>query len=66
MISDSAVGCIVVAIVMALIYIVVAWRTRRHFVNPPSPSIPVHYRILSTNEESLNNFVVSDSDNDEA
>ena len=57
--------CLILAIVLALIYAVVALCFSRPFLISHVTDIPVHYRLLSNQDDAMNQLVDSDSDNAE-
>ena len=57
--SFSVILCILSVIFLGVIYIIVAYRHSHQLIYIDQP---IRYRLLSTNEESMNNFVLSDDE----
>jgi hypothetical protein len=60
-----AVGCVILVILTAIVYTIVACRYSRQLIFVERHYAPVRYRLLSVNEGSTNNFVGSESENED-
>lgn len=56
---------IILVIVIAIIFIICAFRHSRKLIYVQPTNVPVQYRLLSNDEGSTNNLIVSESENEE-
>jgi hypothetical protein len=56
---------VILVILTGIIYTIVACRYSRQLIYVEAHYAPVRYRLLSNNEGSTNNLVVSESENEE-
>jgi len=59
------IGCIILAIIVAIIYIICALYHCRQLTYVQSNNVPVEYHLLSNNQGTEDDFVISDSEDEE-
>jgi len=59
------IGCIILVIIVAVIYIICACYHCRQLTYVQSNNVSVEYQLLSNNQGTGDDFVISDSENEE-
>jgi len=59
------IGCIILAIIVAIIYIICACYHCRQLAYVQSNNVPVEYHLLSNIQGTVDDFVISDSEDEE-
>ncbi len=59
------IGCIILAIIVAIIYIICACYHCRELTYLQSNNVPVEYQLLRYNQGTVDDFVISDSEDEE-